>query len=178
MGQLLLAVSFGVVFGEQVFGGRGYSFTHPTIVALAFLLYSFPDSGVPHNSAGLTLSLMPGFLLLLFFRLVDYRVVLAMSLGVIAVLVLSGADPTHLRPASVVLAGLMFGVTDPAVGSLTRFGNAVYGLFAGLLVTILDPTLTSIKAVVFACLLASIAAPLIDWGVERVYRFKREKSDA
>ena len=36
----LLALSFGVVVGEQIFGGRGYSFLHPAVAALAFLFCS------------------------------------------------------------------------------------------------------------------------------------------
>ena len=58
--QLALAVAFAVVIGKEVFGGSGYNFLNPALVARAFLFFSYPthmsgDSvwiAVPFHFAG------------------------------------------------------------------------------------------------------------------------------
>lgn len=40
--QLALAVAFAVVIGKEVFGGSGYNFLNPALVARAFLFFSYP----------------------------------------------------------------------------------------------------------------------------------------
>ncbi|MFZ2652085.1 MAG: RnfABCDGE type electron transport complex subunit D, partial [Burkholderiaceae bacterium] len=51
--QLVLAVSFGSVLGELVFGGWGRNFLSPAVVTLAFVFISFPE--IRHPQAGLWL---------------------------------------------------------------------------------------------------------------------------
>ena len=41
--QAALAVSFGIVLAEQVFGGRGFSVLNSVVAALAVLVFSFPS---------------------------------------------------------------------------------------------------------------------------------------
>ncbi len=41
--QLALAVAFAVVIGKEVFGGSGYNFLNPALVARAFLFFSYPS---------------------------------------------------------------------------------------------------------------------------------------
>ena len=40
--QLALAVAFAVVVGKEVFGGSGYNFLNPALLARAFLFFSYP----------------------------------------------------------------------------------------------------------------------------------------
>ncbi len=40
--QLVLAVSFGVVIGKEIFGGVGMNFLNPALVARAFLFFAYP----------------------------------------------------------------------------------------------------------------------------------------
>ena len=40
--QLAIAVAFAVVVGKEVFGGSGYNFLNPALVARAFLFFSYP----------------------------------------------------------------------------------------------------------------------------------------
>ena len=40
--QLVLAVSFGVVIGKEVFGGVGMNFLNPALVVRAFLFFAYP----------------------------------------------------------------------------------------------------------------------------------------
>ena len=41
--QLALAVAFAVVIGKEVFGGSGYNFLNPALLARAFLFFSYPS---------------------------------------------------------------------------------------------------------------------------------------
>ena len=41
--QLALAVAFAVIIGKEVFGGSGYNFLNPALVARAFLFFSYPS---------------------------------------------------------------------------------------------------------------------------------------
>ncbi|HRI88546.1 MAG TPA: NADH:ubiquinone reductase (Na(+)-transporting) subunit B [Candidatus Hydrogenedentes bacterium] len=40
--QVALGISFGVVFGKEVFGGTGMNFLNPALVARAFLFFAYP----------------------------------------------------------------------------------------------------------------------------------------
>jgi Na+-transporting NADH:ubiquinone oxidoreductase subunit B len=40
--QVALGISFGVVFGKEVFGGTGYNVFNPALVARAFLFFGYP----------------------------------------------------------------------------------------------------------------------------------------
>ena len=83
--QLVLGLSFGVVVGEQIFGGRGRNFLHPGIVALSFLILSFPDGGYDLGGSGRVYASLPGGLLLLAAGLISWRVVFAATTGLLAV---------------------------------------------------------------------------------------------
>lgn len=41
--QLAVAVAFAVVIGKEVFGGSGYNFLNPALLARAFLFFSYPS---------------------------------------------------------------------------------------------------------------------------------------
>ncbi|MBQ4287572.1 MAG: NADH:ubiquinone reductase (Na(+)-transporting) subunit B [Bacteroidales bacterium] len=40
--MLALAVAFAVIFGKEIFGGSGYNFLNPALLARAFLFFSYP----------------------------------------------------------------------------------------------------------------------------------------
>ncbi len=40
--QVALGISFGVIFGKEVFGGTGRNFLNPALVARAFLFFAYP----------------------------------------------------------------------------------------------------------------------------------------
>jgi Na+-transporting NADH:ubiquinone oxidoreductase subunit B len=42
--QVALGMSFGIVFGKEIFGGTGRNVIHPALAGLAFLYLSFPDA--------------------------------------------------------------------------------------------------------------------------------------
>jgi Na+-transporting NADH:ubiquinone oxidoreductase subunit B len=164
--QQAMALSFGVVMGEQIFGGRGRNFLHPTVVALAFMMFSFP--GALQGRGGLDLAIAAGLggFLLLVVRIASWRVLVGLAGGASGSLVLGGlgGDWIQLLAGPLVFAAV-FLIADPVAAASTGLGRWVYGLLAGMFVVVFgqaggDPG--SLRAVVFAALLAGIFAPVID----------------
>lgn len=165
--QIVLAVSFGTVIGELIFGGWGRNFLSTAVITLAFLYFSF--SGVPHEPAGpwIVLATVPAALMLLATGILSWRVVAAAAIGFLAVS--AGFDQSNDSHASGALAfGLVFLVGDPVAAASTNTGRLVYGALAGGLAGLFGAAAYGFGApqsVVFAALLASVFAPLIDHGV-------------
>ena len=164
--QQAMALSFGVVMGEQIFGGRGRNFLHPTVVALAFMMFSFPGGWQGTGGFALALAAGVGGLLLLVVRIASWRVLAGVAVGATGSLMVAGqgADWTQLLAGPLVFAAV-FLIADPVAAASTSAGRWVYGLLAGVLVVVFgqaggDPG--SLRAVVFAALLAGIFAPSID----------------
>jgi Na+-transporting NADH:ubiquinone oxidoreductase subunit B len=165
--QALLSLSFGLVLGEQVFGGRGYSFLNPAVAALAFLFFSFPAASLGQADSQLVaLAVAPGALLLLASGLISWRILLAAAAGFIGWMGLKGLGlpSPELLTASLAL-GLVHLIAEPTSATATNPGRWAYGLLAGALLVILGDAgqgIGSTAPVVFAALLASVFAPLID----------------
>lgn len=165
--QALLALSFGVVIAEQIFGGRGYGFIHPAVAALAFLFFSFPESaGGAAGDPVVALAAAPGAILLIATGLISWRIVSAVVIGIGGWLAVKGTGvPWDALAAPGMVLGVVFLVSDPVSAASTNAGRWVYGLVVGTLLVILGSTgdgIASPAAIVFAALLGSIFAPLID----------------
>lgn len=166
--QIVLAVSFGTVIGEQIFGGWGRNFIHAGVIALAFLYFAFPE--VPHAGTGtlVALSVVPGALLLLLTGILSWRVLIGAGLGLVLLTLALGQDPAAPFLQGSLVFGLIFLVGDPVASASTRSGRWLYGALAGALIALLgwaDVGIAAPQALVFAALLAAIFAPLIDAGV-------------
>lgn len=165
--QALLSLSFGLVLGEQVFGGRGYAFLSPAVAALAFLFFSFPATSAGQMASPLVaLAVAPGALLLLAAGLISWRILLAAAIGFLGWMALKGLGlpSPELLTASLAL-GLVHLVCEPTSAAATNPGRWAYGFLAGALIVILGEAgqgIGSTAAVVFAALLGSMFAPLID----------------
>ncbi len=161
--QLIVAVSLGVILGELVFGGRGFGFLNPATVALSLLLISFPQVQLPAPTQDLALATLPGAVVLLTLGLISWRTILAATFAAAALLAIRGhgVDPEAI--ATALAFGLIFLICDPTSAAATNAGRWIYGALAGGLVVLFSPdaALTS-EAVVFAALMASVFAPLID----------------
>ncbi|MGB5557599.1 MAG: RnfABCDGE type electron transport complex subunit D [Paracoccaceae bacterium] len=166
--ELALAVSFGVTLGELVFGGRGFGFLNGAVAALAFLIFSFPGTGLAGNSALIAICSLPGALLLMVAGLISWRVLVS-AIGVLTVFSL--AKSGEFDPATTLAAvafALVFLVCDPLSAASTNPGRWVYGGLVGGLAVYFDPLAGPAfapSALVFAALLGGIFAPLIDHGV-------------
>jgi Na+-transporting NADH:ubiquinone oxidoreductase subunit B len=167
LGHVALAVSFGVVIGEQVFGGYGWNFLNPASVALAFLMFSFPSGGYDQGGLAGWAVCAPGGLLLMITGLISWRVIVAALASAVGVSYGLGGTwlPLHLLENSLVF-GLIFLVCDPVSAPATTLGRWAYGLMIGSLVAGgAFATEGTADDIVFASLIGGLFAPLIDQGV-------------
>ena len=176
--MLVLCVSFGSVFGERVFGGRGYSFLHPVTVGIAFYLYS---QNIDPAATGA--NLIPFWvvisitLVLVLFQLVSWRTLIGLGIGLIPAYWLINLDDLQaLLINSCTLITLLFLGTDPGSGGSTNPARWVHGMLCGLLIALLYSQGTQpLIAVVFAILLASLSVPLIDYVVVQIHTSQRRR---
>lgn len=174
--QVALAISFGVVFGDLVFGGRGYGFLSPAAAAIGFLAFSFPGTALAGASQAVILATLPGAFLIVVLGLVSWRVLIA-AVAVVSAVVLTGPEASGwwLTVGGMAFA-LVFLIGDPVAAASTNPGRWLYGLLAGGLIVLFDTAAgaeVAPVALVFASLLASVFAPLIDYLVVSVHCRRR-----
>ena len=160
-----VALSFGLVLGGLIFGARGRGFVNPAVVALAFLLFSFPGATAGQPGLGVALGAGLGGAVLLLLGLISGRVVLGFGLGLAALMALQPAPDWAALTSATLALGLVFLIADPVAAACTNAGRWVYGGLAGALVAVLGAGAAGVGAlapVVFAALLASVFAALID----------------
>lgn len=163
--QLVLALTFGTVIGEMIFGGWGRNVFSSGVVTLAFLFFSFPE--VQHDPAGLWIAYacIPAGLLLLVTGILSWRVALAAAVGFAAVVAATGYGWPPASMAGTAAFGLVFLIGDPVSSASTNPGRLIYGALAGALTALFgwdDTGAGAAQSLVSATLLASIFAPLID----------------
>ncbi|MCK5546833.1 MAG: RnfABCDGE type electron transport complex subunit D [Rhodospirillaceae bacterium] len=170
-GGAVLAASFGWVFGREIFGTK--TVLSPVIIALAFAIFSFPDGGYEARqilSAAsdqlLAISCLPGAAWLLWKGVLSWRVVVGAMVGVAAtILLMAGPESSwwsHFMLGTFA-PGILFIAAAPE--SMPRSENArwVYGLMVGaLIILIRTANPDQPDGVVFAVLLGSLFAPLVD----------------
>lgn len=163
--QLAVAVSFGLVLGELVFGGRGFGFVSAAVVGLAFLLFSFPGHTLVADNLSTAIASIPGAALLLITGLISWRVMLAMLASLVLMQIFADQPVDALPLASSLAFGLIFLVCDPIGTASTNTGRWLHGILVGVLIAVFDTSPGAEilpAALVFATLLGSIFAPSID----------------
>jgi Na+-transporting NADH:ubiquinone oxidoreductase subunit B len=163
--QVGLAASFGVVIGEQVFGGRGFGFLSPSVVALVFLVFSFPGTVLIGANHWIALATVPGACLLFATGLISWRVLVALAAGVGIASLTAGGIPDLFPTVSALAFGAVFLIADPMASASTNAGRWLYGLLVGglsVLFSIAPSGELTSSALVFAALLGSLFAPLLD----------------
>lgn len=176
--QIALAVSFGAVIGELVFGGRGFGFLNAGLAALAFLVFSFPGLVLQGASPLVALVALPGGAALLALGFISWRVIAATVAGFAAVIAATdgAGDPAAL--AAALCFPLIFLIADPLAASATNAGRVLYGLLAGVLAALFMGSgagAAGSNAVIFAALVAAVFAPLLDEIALRAAAWMREK---
>jgi len=168
-----LCVSFGIVFGEQIYGGRTYSFLSPVIVALAFLFFAFPVDTAPLIDSLNSAWLLVPIVILLLYQQLDWLTLLGACLGMLILFTLiQDSNNTLLSlvnvfrdlPTSIALMAI-FILGDTVLTARTPFGKLLSGMLSGVLYVYLSPEFLSFESAIFSVLLALIAIPLIDWLV-------------
>lgn len=161
--QLVLVLSLGVTLGELIFGGRGFGFVQPATIAASLLVFSFPQVQLAPPSQALALATVPGGALLLLMGLISWRVILSTFVGVAGYLALTGQAVDPMAIITAAAFGTVFLVSDPTSAAATNPGRWVYGLLTGGLIALFSgAAMPTTQAIVFAALLASVFAPLID----------------
>lgn len=174
--QLLLGTAFGVVIGEQVFGGRGRSFLHPAVVTLAFLTFSFADQDYRTGPVLAWWTLLPALGLLLGSGQASWRILVAAAGVMFGLAALQGnAEPWAPLLQGPIALTLLYLAADPVSSAATNPGRLIYGALTGALAVLFAAVGPAFGAAVFAVLLASIFAPLIDRFVIYFHVLMRER---
>lgn len=164
--HLIVVLSLGAVIAEHAFGGRGFAFLSPATAALALALLSLPGLALVTPSPAMALACIPGAVLLLAFGLLSLQIAIAFLVTLaFAFGVATAADLSGLLIASAV--GLVFLVCDATSAAVTGVGRVLHGALAGGLVWVFagfGGDAPAPDALVFAALMASLFAPLIDHG--------------
>jgi Na+-transporting NADH:ubiquinone oxidoreductase subunit B len=174
--QLVLATVFGVVIGEQVFGGRGRSFLHPAVVTLAFMTFSFADQDYRTGPELAAWTVLPAVVLLVACGQASWPILVAAA-GSLALVTLAQGNPEWWGPVlegRIVLV-LLYLAADPVSSAATNPGRWLYGVLIGGLSGLFAASGPAFGATVFAVLLGSIFAPLIDRAVIAVHTIRRER---
>lgn len=179
--QIALAVTFGIVVGEQLFGGRGFNFLNPAVVALAFLTFSFTGTSFTEPTVWFGIATVPSFIFLIATRLISWRLVVGIGAGLVAVGLLLGQN---FRP-DILSSGFIFIIAflacDPVSSASTNLGRWANGMLIGGLAWVFTPAggiPIGPEALVPAVLLTSVFAPLIDTLVVMLNTFTRMRPDA
>ena len=180
LGLAALALSFGVVFGCHVFGGSGRYLVQPSLLAVVFIAFAYPEyldttAWLSGDSTGSAASaLYPAACLLgALYLIATRRIVGAIVVGGLVSAFAAGTLLGGLSGYSQLLLGnfafaLTFIATDPTTQPTTTISRLVYGGLFGLLTVILrtfDPAQP--EGTWPALLLAMLFIPLIDRLTQR-----------
>ncbi|AZQ66615.1 NADH-quinone reductase [Silicimonas algicola] len=160
--RLALAISFGAVMGELVFGGWGRNVVNPAVVTLSFLGFGFPGFPWPELAAPVTWAAIPAALIGVATGSMSLGVVASAAIVAVGAVATGALPPTVAPVAGIVLVLL---VADPVTSATTLFGRWLNGALYASLVTLFAGGwhgAAPVQVAVAAALLTSLAAPLLD----------------
>lgn len=173
--QLTLSLSFGIILGQEIFGGRGRNFLNPAVVSLSFLVFSFPNLALHELQPMDAIAVAPGAALLLLSGIISWRIIIAAIAAFLAAAYLGGiTDPLPWLMTGSLAFTLIFFVCDPVAAASSNGGRWIYGaLFGGVAILLGAAADVPVQAIIFAALLASLMAPLIDQGAIQANAWRR-----
>lgn len=168
-GGAVLALSFGAVFGREIFGGRAV--LPPAAIGLAFAIFSFPAGG--YEAKGIlaaspdplfALSCLPGAAVLIWQGALSWRIAAGAVAGAAAVALLMGDSAwwNHLSLGTFA-AGVLFLAAAPEAAPRQESARWLHGILVGALIVLIrlaNPEQPD--GVVFAAFLGALFAPLLD----------------
>jgi len=167
-GGAVLALSFGAVFGREVFGGR--AILSPALIGLAFAIFSFPKGGFEVDGILaqspdflLSISCLPGALILILRGSLPWQIAAGAVVGAAAVGLLMGdlAWWEHLSRGTFVI-GVLFLAAAPEGAVTGKSARWLQGILVGALIVMIRVTNPEQPdGVVFAALLGGLFAPLL-----------------
>ena len=177
--QVAIVLSFGIVIGQEIFGGRGRNFLNPATVALAFSMFAFPGQPLTEPSLTVGIAIVPGALVLLGIGAISWRVLVAAACGMLLLIAIAtGGAPPLATVSAGFLFSLVYFAADPVAAASTNPGRWIYGAGFGLATALLASGGVAImEAAVSAALLAGIFAPSIDSGLVALNAHARGRRD-
>lgn len=168
----VLAISFGAVFGREIFGGKAV--LPPAAIGLSFAIFSFPGGGFELRGIldaapdiPFALACLPGAALLIWKDVMPWRIALGAVAGAAAAGFLMGAAEWWVHYATgAFAAGVIFLAAAPEAAPRREDARWIHGLLVGaliLLIRLANPDQPD--GAVFAALLVALFAPLIDRAV-------------
>jgi Na+-transporting NADH:ubiquinone oxidoreductase subunit B len=168
----VLALSFGAVFGREVFGGR--TVLPPAAIGLAFAIFSFPEGGFAVSGILATepnplfaISCLSGAAILIWRDALAWESAAGAVIGAVATGILMAASAPWTQPAlGAFAAGVIFLAAAPEGAPVRKGARWLHGLLVGALIVltrVANPDQPD--GVVFAALLAGLFAPLLDRAV-------------
>lgn len=165
----VISISFGSIFGREVFGGKPV--LPPALIALAFAMFSYPDGGFQLQQISghaidpiFTVASLVGGVIYLWRDFLAWRVAIGAFLGsVLCSLLTHGYIAWEQPMLGTYIAGVLFLAASAESAPQSRNACWLIGVLVGLLVIILratDPNQPD--SVVFALLLGCLFAPLLD----------------
>ncbi len=179
--QIILALTFGIIIGEQIFGGRGFGFLNPAIVALMFLTFSFSGASFAQPSPWFAIATLPAAIFLITVRLISWRIIAGVLVGLIGIGLLRGQTLQIEMLSGSFIFIIVFLACDPVSSASTNLGRWVNGMLIGGLAWVFTQTTgmpTGVDALIPAIFLASIFSPLIDTLVVLQNIYARRRPDA
>lgn len=163
--QLVLMLSLGVVLGDLIFGKRGFSFLNSATVTLSLLVFSFPQTQLAAPTQLVAMSTLPSTFLLLYFGFISWRIIASTIVTIFVFIAFSSVEIDLFALFTALIFGIIFLISDPFSAASTNLGRSLYGLLIGSLVGLFSAGaefMIQPEAIVFAALLGSIFAPLLD----------------
>ena len=127
-------------------------------------------------------AILAGLLFLLVTKVISWRIPVIMTASVFCcTMLISGAAP-EAALAAVLSGGVLFGAvfmaTDYVTSPITPWGQVIYAVGIGLIITLIRQFGSYPEGVTYGILLMNIATPLIDRLPRKIYGVKKEAKKA
>ena len=127
-------------------------------------------------------AILLGFLFLLITKVISWRIPVLVAGSVFCCTMLIGGATPEAALAATLSGGVCFGAvfmaTDYVTSPITPWGQVVYAVFIGLIITLIRQFGSYPEGVTYGILLMNIATPLIDRLPRKIYGYKKEAQKA
>ena len=127
-------------------------------------------------------AILIGLLFLLVTKVISWRIPVLMTASVFCCTMLIGGATPEAALAAVLSGGVLFGAvfmaTDYVTSPITPWGQVIYAIGIGLIITLIRQFGSYPEGVTYGILLMNIATPLIDRIPRKIYGVKKEAKKA
>ena len=127
-------------------------------------------------------AILVGLLFLLVTKVISWRIPVIMTASVFCCTLLIGGATPEAALAAVLSGGVLFGAvfmaTDYVTSPITPWGQVIYAVGIGLIITLIRQFGSYPEGVTYGILLMNIATPLIDRLPRKIYGIKKEAKKA